>query len=162
MHNIRRAALAPDQSRLAMQMPTAPRTRWVRHVTVCALMACAMLAVMRWWSWAWAPASIAAILYLMYASIDMAESRARTFRDLSTSGPRPDTHSALVARERIGARILATLLIGTASMALVVAALVLDSRTLGVGTATAFGAVIFVGLPTWTAVVGGRMRHDRS
>ena len=113
-----------------------------------------MVAVMRWWTWAWAPASVIAILYLMYASIEMAEWRSRTLREVSVTGPRPDTHSALIARERIGARILSTMLLGAAAFASIVAALVLDSRMLGIGTAAAFGIVVLVGWPAWAAIAG--------
>jgi asparagine N-glycosylation enzyme membrane subunit Stt3 len=67
----------------------------------------------------------------------------------------------LVERERIGARILSTLVIGTLAMALVVAALVLDLPTLGMGTAMTFGVVVFVGLPTWAAVVGDAVPQGR-
>lgn len=161
MHNVRRAAVTPAPSQLGMRFPSAPRARWARHATACLLIACAMVAVMRWWAWAWAPASIVAILYLMYASIEMAESRSRALGDVCTRGPRPDTHSALVERERVGARILATIVFGTLAMALVVAALVLDWRTLGLGTAMTFGAVVFFGLPAWAAMVGDAIPQER-
>lgn len=161
MHPVRRADVATSQPPHPTQATSLPRARVTRHAAVCLLIACGMVALMRWWSWAWAPASIIAILYLMYASIEMAELRVRTLRDLSIEGPRPDTRSALVARERIGARILATLLIGAAAMALIVAALLLDSRTLGVGAAVTFGVVVFVGLPSWAAAVGDSMPQGR-
>lgn len=157
MHNMRKAAVAPDPLPTDVRVHESARSRWARHATVCLLVACAMVAVMRWWAWAWAPASVIAILYLMYASIEMAEWRSRTLREVSVTGPRPDTHSALIARERIGARILSTLVLGAAAMALIVAALVLDLQTLGIGTAMAFGIVVFVGLPTWAAMVGDGM-----
>ena len=161
MHNMRRASVTRVPTQVGLQPTCSPHAGWVRHATVCLLIACAMVAVMRWWPWAWAPASIIGILYLMYASIEMAESRSRALREVSVRGPRPDTHSALIARERIGARILATLVIGALAMALIVAALVLDSRTLGLGAAMTFGVVVFVGLPTWAAVVGDSMPQDR-
>lgn len=137
------------------------RGLWWRHAGVCAIIACAMLAVMRWWSWAWAPASVVVILYLMYASLEMADARSRALRDSRTSGPRPGTYAVLVERERIGTRILVTLLAGICAMGLVVAALVLDSSVLGIGTAMAFGMVVLVGLPTWAAVVGDSLSRDR-
>ena len=164
MHDIRRSSimhagsppLAPRVSN-----PPAPRVSWVRHATVCLLIMCAMLAVMRWWAWAWAPACIIGILYLMYASLEMAESRSRAVQRSLTDGPRPVTQSVLVERERIGARILVTLLSGVLAMALIVAALVLDWRMLGLGTAMTFGVVVFVGLPTWAAVVGDSIPQGR-
>lgn len=154
MHNLRQDAIARARSPLEIRPPAAGRARWAGHAAVCLLIACAMLAVMRWWAWAWAPASIVGIIYMMYASIEMAESRSRALHDFPASGPRPNTHSALVARERIGARILATLLLGVLAMAAVVAAVALDSRTLGLGAAASFGAIVLVGMPTWTARAG--------
>lgn len=164
MHDMRRSPVshagAPPQLP-ELRTPTAPRARWVRHAAVCALIGCAMVTVMRWWAWAWAPASVIAILYLMYASIEMAESRSRALQSSLTDGPRPATQRVLVERERIGARILVTLLSGVLAIALVVAALVLDWKTLGVGTAMTFGVIVFVGLPTWAAAVGDSMPVDR-
>lgn len=157
MHNMRKAAVAQAPSPTGARAPESARARWARHATVCLLVGCAMIAVMRWWTWAWAPASVIAILYLMYASIEMAEWRSRVLREATVTGPRPDTHSALIARERIGARILSTLLLGAAAMALIVAALVLDLRALGIGTAMAFGMLVFVGWPVWAAIVGDSM-----
>lgn len=154
MHNMRRSALAGARTPPPMSMRSANGTSWARHVAVCLLISAATLLIMRWWAWAWAPAAIIGIIYLMYASLKMTEARSRALRDLSIRGPRPDTRSALVARERIGARILATLAIGFIAIALVVAALALDSRTLGLGTAMTFSLVVFIGLPTWAAVVG--------
>lgn len=161
MHNMRRAAATEVRTPHPMCTPAAHRASWTRHAAVCLLIAAAMLAVMRWWAWAWAPACIIGILYLMYASLEMAESRSRALRCATTSGPRPDTHTALVERERIGARILVTLLGGALAMALIVAALVLDWSMLGLGTATTFGVVVLVGLPTWAAVVGDSIPQDR-
>lgn len=157
MHNTRRGSVAELRTPRAAPQHPVHRTSWPRHAATCVLIAVAMLVVIRWWAWAWAPACIIGILYLMYASLEMTESRARALRRASTSGPRPDTRSTLVERERIGARILVTLMCGALSMALVVAALVLDARTLGLGTAMAFGIVVFVGLPTWAAAVGDGM-----
>jgi hypothetical protein len=134
-----------------------PRAPWVRHAGICLLVVLAMLVLMRWWSWAWAPASVIAILYLMYASIEMTERRSRQLREAALAGPRPDTHSALVARERIGSRILATLVLGMLAMSVIVAALVVDSQMLGVGTTMVFGAIVFLGLPAWAAAVGDAM-----
>ena len=154
MHNMRRAAVTEVRTPHPTSTPAAHRASWTRHAAVCLLIAAAMGAVIRWWAWAWAPACIIGILYLMYASLEMTEARSRALREVSVRGPRPDTHSALIARERIGARILATLVFGILAIALIVAALVLDWRTLGLGTAMTFGVVVFVGLPTWAAVVG--------
>jgi len=157
MHNMRQAAITQVPSSLGIGVRPAPRARWVRHAAVCLLIAAAVLVAIRWWAWAWAPACIIGILYLMYASIEMAELRSRALRQASVSGPRPNTRSTLVERERVGARILVTLLCGVLAMALVVAALVLDLSALGLGTAMAFGIVVFVGLPTWAAAIGDSM-----
>lgn len=161
MHDMRRAAVGEFQPPPGMGVRAAHRASWIRHAATCVLIAAVMLIVIRWWAWAWAPACIIGILYLMYASLEMAESRSRALRCATTSGPRPDTHTALVERERIGARILVTLLGGALAMALVVAALVLDRRMLGLGTAMTFGVVVFVGLPTWAAVVGDSIPQGR-
>ncbi len=161
MHNMQRAAVGEIQPAPRMAVRAAHRASWIRHAVTCVLIAAAMLVVIRWWSWAWAPACIIGILYLMYASLEMAESRSRALRHEATSGPRPDTRTVLVERERIGARILVTLLSGALAMALIVAALVLDWRMLGLGTAMTFGVVVFVGLPTWAAVVGDSIPQGR-
>lgn len=154
MHNTNRPVATPVVAPPASTERRAARPGWARHALVCTCIACAMLVLMRWWAWAWAPASIVAIIYLMYASIEMTEARARALRDAWRAGPRPRTRAALVARERVGATILATLAIGILSIAVIVAALLLDSQMLGVGTAMVFCAVVFVGLPTWAASVG--------
>ena len=39
-------------------------------------------------------------------------------------------------------------------MALIVAAVAIDSHMLGIGTAVTFGAIVFLGLPAWAAAVG--------
>ena len=161
MQSTRRLIPAGTASAGESPAPRTARRLWWRHAGMCVAIACAMLAVMRWWSWAWAPASVVAILYLMYASLEMADSRSRALRDSLTSGPRPATRTVLVERERIGTRILVTLLAGACALGLVVAALALDSRVLGVGTAMAFGMVVFIGLPTWAAAVGDSMPQDR-
>ena len=154
MHNTRSTRLMPVQVPPQPRSRTMTRGRWFRHVAVCALLALSLAAVMRWYPWAWAPASIAAIVYMMYASLDMAERRSRSLREASISGPRPGTRAAAVARERIGARILATLAIGLMGIALIVAAVAIDSHMLGIGTAVTFGAIVFLGLPAWAAAVG--------
>lgn len=154
LHNTPRSSVASVRSEPASPAHVVPRAPWLRHAGICLLVVLAMLVLMRWWAWAWAPASVIAILYLMYASLEMTERRSRALRESAMSGPRPDTHSALVARERIGARILATLVLGLFAIALIVAALVIDSQLLGIGTAMVFGAVVFVGLPAWAAAVG--------
>ena len=161
MHSTRRLIAIQTQDAPREPARSAVRRLWWRHAAVCILIACVMLAVMRWWAWAWAPASVIAILYLMYASIEMAESRSRALQSSLTDGPRPATQRVLVERERIGARILVTLLSGVLAIALVVAALVLDWKSLGVGTAMTFGTIVFVGLPTWAAAVGDSMPQDR-
>lgn len=161
MQSTRRLIAVGGTSAAGSPERRAMRGLWWRHSGVCIVIACAMLAVMRWWSWAWAPASVVAILYLMYASLEMAASRSRALRDSLTSGPRPATRAVLVERERIGTRIVFTLLAGIWAMGMVVAALVLDSSVLGIGTAVAFGMVVFVGLPTWAAVVGDSIPQDR-
>jgi hypothetical protein len=154
MHNMNRPSATGIAAPPLASRRLAARSCWGRHALVCTCIASAMLVLMRWWAWAWAPASIIAIIYLMYASIEMTEARARALRDAWRSAPRPRTRAALVARERIGATILATLAIGFLAMAVIVAALVLDSQMLGVGTAVVFCAVVFVGLPAWAAAVG--------
>jgi hypothetical protein len=161
MHHMQRATVGEIQAAPRTAVRAAHRANWIRHAVVCLMISVAVLVVIRWWAWAWAPSCIIGILYLMYASIEMAESRSRALRDGSVHGPRPNTHAMLVERERIGARILSTLVIGTLAMALVVAALVLDLPTLGMGTAMTFGVVVFVGLPTWAAVVGDAVPQGR-
>jgi len=154
MHNTPRSPVVDMRSEPMPPARPLPRAPWARHAAICVLVALAMLVMMRWWAWAWAPASVIAILYLMYASLEMTERRSRQLRATALTGPRPDTHSTLVARERIGARILATLVLGLLAMAVIVAALVIDSQMLGIGTAMVFGAIVFVGLPAWAAAVG--------
>jgi len=161
MHHVQRATVGETQTVPRTAVRASRRASWIGHAAVCLVMSAAMLVVIRWWAWAWAPSCVVGILYLMYASIGMAESRSLALRDVSVIGPRPDTRSMLVERERIGARILSTLVIGTLAMALVVVALVLDWRTLALGTAMTFGVVVFVGLPAWAAVVGGAVSQER-
>lgn len=161
MRHVQRATVGETEAVPRTAVRASRRADWIRHAAVCLLIAAAMLVVIRWWAWAWAPSCIVGILYLMYASIGMAESRSLSLGDVSVDGPRPDTRSMLMERERTGARILSTLVIGTLAMALVVAALMLDWRTLGLGAAMTFGVVVFVGLPTWAAVVGDSIPQDR-
>lgn len=93
MHNMRQAVVSQVPSALGMRVHPSPRVRWVRHVAVCLLIGASMLAVIRWWAWAWAPACVIGILYLMYASIEMVDLRSRALRAASVSDPRPDTRS---------------------------------------------------------------------
>jgi hypothetical protein len=122
------------------------RPAFLAQISTLAVFAVTAFAVVWWWPVAWAPAILAAIVYAMYVVMVVIDRRAHAGPADPVAAGDPAARE-LSSERGIAWKTVVTILVGIAAIATVLAASLLDARTVAIGAMAIFGLAVFMGMP---------------
>jgi len=138
-----------------------PRRRAGPRIALLALLAVLVWLLLAGHPLVWAPAVLAAIVFGTDLALAAIDRRVHRERRLAAVPSESRERKVLAAEERVGAKMVLTLAIGLAAIALVVASAFLAWRLVGIGALIVFAWMALLGLPVWAAAVEEEVDEER-
>ncbi len=142
----------PSHSPLFGPQPWRTHRRWLTGFIVVLLLVTAGLMIWQW-PWAWIPAVLAGIVFVVAARLVQLDQRIAAESPQRGGGPVERQRRIRRAEWAVGTRAALLIVGGLAACALLVAAVALQWRIVGIGALLVFAWMVLLGLPVWLAAV---------